>query len=117
KKTAEIGNLVSPLSFNVSASICEMADLADLEVDLEIQERDIAKIIHGMPCKISVDAYPERYYSGRVDRLMPIALRSKAAIQVRVKIEMPKEEVGQYLKPEMNARVTFLQPDSPAKAK
>jgi hypothetical protein len=94
-----------------------MADLSDLEVDLEIQERDIAKVAVAMPCKISVDAYPDRFYTGRVDRLMPIALRSKAAIQVRVKVDMPKEEVGQYLKPEMNARVTFLQPESPAKPK
>lgn len=112
KKTAEIGNLVSPLSFNVSASICDMADLSDIEVDLEIPERDISKITKGMPAKVTTDAYPDRFNNGVVDRLMPIALQSKAAIQVRVKVEMPKNEVGVYLKPGMNAKVAFLQPNT-----
>ncbi len=112
KKTAELGNLASPLSFNaISQSVCDMADLSDLEVELEIPERDIARVIQYMPCKISTDAYPSRFYTGKVDRLMPIALQNKAAIQVRVKLVIPKEEEGVYLKPGMNARVTFLQPE------
>ncbi|MBX7104373.1 MAG: efflux RND transporter periplasmic adaptor subunit [Gemmataceae bacterium] len=111
KKSAEIGGLVSPLSFNVAASVCEMADLNDLEVDLEIPERDISKVIKGMPCSISTDAYPTRFYKGVVDRIMPTALQNKAAVQVRVKVEVPPgEEQGAFLKPGMNARVTFLQP-------
>lgn len=112
KKTAELGNLASPLSFNaISQSICDMADLSDLEVELEIPERDISRVVLGMPCKVTTDAYPDRFYSGQVDRLMPIALQNKAAIQVRVKVQIPKAEEGVYLKPGMNARVTFLQPD------
>src|SRR5262245_20377070 len=77
KKSAELGNLVSPLSFNVSASICEMANLADLEVELDITERDIAKVVVGQPCKIRAEAYPDRTYDGTVDRVMPIANRAK----------------------------------------
>lgn len=116
KKTAELGNLASPLSFNaISQSICDMADLSDLEVELEIPERDIARVILRMPCKVSTDAYPDRFYSGVVDRLMPIALQNKAAVQVRVKLTVPKEEEGIYLKPGMNARVAFLQPETSVK--
>src|SRR5205814_2754021 len=58
KKSTELGNLVSPLSFNVSASLCEMADLSDIEVELDITERDIAKVAKGMPCKVRAEAYP-----------------------------------------------------------
>jgi multidrug resistance efflux pump len=114
KKSAEIGNLVSPLSFNVSASICEMADLSDLEVELDITERDISKIIVGQPCRIRAEAYPSRQYEGVVDRVMPIANRAKGAVPVRVRINVPPEEEGKYLKPEMGAIVTFLAPE-PAK--
>jgi len=114
KKTAEIGNLVSPLSFNVSASICEMADLSDLEVELDITERDIGKIIVGQPCRIRAEAYPNRQYEGFVDRIMPIANRAKGAVPVRVRINVPPEEEGKFLKPEMGAIVTFLAPE-PAK--
>jgi hypothetical protein len=38
---------------------------------------------------------------------MPIADRSKGAIPVRVKLTVPREEEGVYLKPEMGAIVTF----------
>ena len=38
---------------------------------------------------------------------MPIADRAKGAIPVRVKLEIPAEEEGVYLKPEMGAIVSF----------
>lgn len=116
KKSAELGNLVSPLSFNVSASICEMADLSDLEVELDISERDIAKVIVGQSCRVWAEAYPQRTYDGVVDRIMPIANRAKGAVPVRVRIQVPKEEEGKYLKPEMGAIVTFLAA-TPARSK
>ena len=51
KKNAEEGNIVNPIAFNGSFSLCDMADLSDLEVDLSIQERDIARIFPGQKCK------------------------------------------------------------------
>jgi HlyD family secretion protein len=108
KKNAEEGNIVNPIAFNGSFSLCEMADLSDLEVDLDIQERDIAQVQVGQLCRVRSEAYPRRIYQGHVDRLMPIADRAKGAIPVRVKIAIPADEEGVYLKPEMGAIVTFL---------
>ncbi len=42
---------------------------------------------------------------------MPIADRAKGAIPVRVKLTVPREEEGVYLKPEMGAIVTFYEAD------
>jgi multidrug resistance efflux pump len=108
KKNAEEGNIVNPVAFNGSFSVCEMADLSDLEVDLNIQERDIARVRVGQKCRVRAEAFPERVYEGYVDRLMPIADRAKGALPVRVKIQVPPEEEGVYLRPEMGAIVTFL---------
>ena len=47
KKNAEEGSLVNPAAMQGFYSLCEMADLSDLEVDLTIQERDISKIFTG----------------------------------------------------------------------
>jgi multidrug resistance efflux pump len=107
-KKAEKGNIVNPVAFNVSASLCEMADLSDLEVDLSIQERDVANVFKGQRCQVRPEAFPKRLYQGTVSRLMPIADRSKGAVPVRVKIDVPKEEEGVYLKPEMGAIVAFM---------
>jgi multidrug resistance efflux pump len=108
KKNAEEGNIVNPIAFNGSYSLCEMADLANLEVDLTIQERDIAQIFAGQKCKVRAEAFPERTYEGVVSRLMPIADRAKGAIPVRVKVSVPPDEEGVYLKPEMGVVVSFL---------
>jgi multidrug resistance efflux pump len=108
KKNAEEGNIVNPIAFNGSFSLCEMADLSDLEVALDIQERDISAIKVGQKCRVRAEAWPDRVYEGVVDRLMPIADRAKGAVPVRVKIAIPADEEGVYLKPEMGAIVTFL---------
>ena len=108
KKNAEVGNVVNPIAFNGSYSLCDLADLSELEVELPIQERDIAGVFEHQKCKIQAEAYPKRDYDGRVSRIMPIADRAKGAVSVRVEIDVPREEQGLYLRPEMGAVVTFL---------
>ncbi len=108
KKNAEEGNLVNPIAMNGSFSLCDLADLSDLEVELTIEERDISKVSTGQKCKVRTEAYPNRIYEGVVSRLMPVADRSKAAIPVRVKVTVPQDEEGVYLKPDMIAMVAFL---------
>lgn len=119
KKTEE-GNIVNPSAFSngLSASLCEMADLHNLEVDLSIAERDISKLFAGQDCRIRAEAFPQRIYPGHVSRIMPIGDRAKSAVPVRVKINFPavdakgkafpKDEQGEFLRPEMGAIVTFL---------
>lgn len=109
-KKSERGNLVNPLAFaGGSGSVCDIADLSDLEVDLEIPERDIAKLKLGQACRVRADAFPGRTYAGRLDRIMPIANRAKSIVNVRVKVTLPKDEKpGTYLKPEMGAVASFL---------
>jgi RND family efflux transporter MFP subunit len=109
KKTEE-GNVVTPLSSHSSlaSSVCEMADLRQLEVDVAIQERDISKVAKGQLCVIVLDAYPRVFYKGQVSRLLPVADRAKGATPVRVKIDVPAADT--HLRPEMRALVKFLDP-------
>ncbi len=107
KKNAEEGNIVNPVAFNGSYSLCDMADLSDLEVDLSVQESNISKVFKGQRCKVQPEAFKDRSYDGYVARLMPIADRSKGAVPVRVKVRVPAEEEGVFLKPEMRVTVWF----------
>jgi multidrug efflux pump subunit AcrA (membrane-fusion protein) len=108
-KRTEVGNLVNPLAMNTSfnGGVCEIADLTDLEVDLEVEERNIRKVSQGQECLVRADAHPDRKYLGRVDRIMPTANRSRGIIPVRVKVRVPRSEEGVFLKPEMAAVVWF----------
>ncbi len=75
----------------------------------------MAKVFRGQNCRIRPDAFPERTYEGSVSRLMPIADRAKGAVPVRVKVRVPKDEEGVYLKPEMSAVVSFLKKETSSK--
>lgn len=108
EKKAEVGNTVRPEAFSngLSASLCDMADLTNLEVDVDISERDIWRIKRDQRCEIRTEANKEVVYTGKVSRIMPVASRSKASVSVRIKIDVPKSDTG--LRPEMRARVRFL---------
>ena len=115
-KKADIGGLVNPLAFSSSTSgggssgsVCEVADLAHMEVELDVQERDIAKVRPNLDCEITADRDPARRYRGRVDRIMPLADDSKNVIKVRVEVLLPPGEApGSFLVPKMSAVVTVF---------
>src|SRR5439155_22430144 len=94
-KKADVGSLVSPAAFNVSATLCEIADLSKLEVEVDVPERQITRVRANLDCLIVADADPQRAYRGRVDRVMPIADDSKNVIKIRVQVILPPgEEAG-----------------------
>ncbi len=108
-KKADRGSLVSPAAFNVSASLCEIADLAKLEVEVDVPERQIMRIRPGLECQVAPDADPTRVYRGVVHRVMPIADDSKNVIKVRIRVFLPRdEEAGAFLKPRMSVVATIV---------
>ena len=113
-KLADRGVLVSPMSFNVAAGICAMADLSDLEAEIEVREDQIMQVRVGLRCEIVATADPNRTYAGRVDRIMPIADDTKNIIKVRVKVQLPLgEEAGSFLKPKMSSTVRIYNKEVP----
>lgn len=84
--------------------VVSMADLNDLQVELDINQNDFAKLGPKQKGVITTDAYPDRKYDGAIQEIAPEANRQKATVQVKVKVLRPDE----YLRPEMNATVAFV---------
>jgi len=84
--------------------VVSLADLNDLEVELDISQNDFGKIALKQNTIITVDAYPDKKWQGWVKELSPEANRQKATVEVKVKVTNPDE----FLRPEMNATVAFL---------
>jgi multidrug resistance efflux pump len=109
-KVADKGALVSPMSFNVAAGICSIADLSKLEVEIDVPERQITRLKAGQDCLLQADADPARGYRGVVDRVMPIADDTKNVVKVRIRAYLPKtEEQGSFLKPKMGITATVYE--------
>ena len=84
--------------------VVTLADLNDIQVELDIDQNSFNRVSLDQPCTAVSDAYPDRIYKCRVAEIAPEANRQKATVQVKVKFLEPDK----YVKPEMNAKVTFL---------
>lgn len=89
--------------------VVSLADLHDLEVELDINQNDFAKLSSTQPGIVTTDAYPDRKYEGVIYEISPEANRQKATVQVKVKVINPDD----YLRPEMNASVAFYSKEQP----
>lgn len=86
--------------------IVTMADLNDLQVELDINQNDFPKLGPRQKGIVTTDAYPDRKYQGVIQQVSPEADRAKATIQVKVQVLNPDD----YLRPDMNATVAFYNP-------
>ncbi len=115
ERTAEKGELITA-QFASSAeggpqgSVVSLADLNDLQVELDISQGDFAKLGPKQRGVVTTDAYPDRKYNGVIAEISPEANRSKATVQVKVQIQNPDD----FLRPEMNANVQFLSDEKPS---
>jgi RND family efflux transporter MFP subunit len=117
RKMAEVGESVAPIPPGVnistaSGAIVALADLATLEVEADVAEANVARLSASQPAEVTVEAFPDRQYKAVLRQVIPTADRTKATVQVKVTI-LDKDE---DLKPEMSAKVTFLEKSQPAAA-
>jgi RND family efflux transporter MFP subunit len=110
RKEAEVGEVVAPSVGGglTRGAVVTMADLASLEVEVDVNEAYIARIRSAQPARIILDAYPDASFAGRVRQVVPTADRQRATVQVKVAIV----DHDPRILPEMGARVDFLEPET-----
>ncbi|MCP4632391.1 MAG: efflux RND transporter periplasmic adaptor subunit [candidate division Zixibacteria bacterium] len=109
-KYADVGEVVAPFASSASSrgAVVDLADMNSLEVEADVSESNIQKVLAGQPCEIILDAYPDIRYKGVVKKIVPTADRSRAT--VLTKVSFLKKD-GRVL-PEMSARVNFFSEDN-----
>ena len=113
QRIVERGEMVTPSAIGESGartSVVALADLNDLQIELDISQTDFARLKMDQRAEIIPEAFPNLKYSGFIAEIAPEANRAKATVQVKVKVENPDDQ----LRPEMNARVNFLADAAPA---
>ena len=108
ERTAEKGELVTAQFASAAeggprGSVVALADLEDIQVELDIAQDDFAKLSPRQEGTVTLDAFKDRSYKGEIAEMSPEANRQKATVQVKVQILKPDS----YLRPEMNASVQF----------
>ncbi len=108
KRGVELGDTITSgvSSFNAGTIVFTVADLGSLIVRVNLNEVDIAKVKVGQPVRITLDAYPQRAFTGRVRFVAPAAdLVEKIKV---FKIEVALDELTDAFRTGMSANVEIL---------
>jgi HlyD family secretion protein len=101
-KPAQVGDVVNP---GMTGPLVELADFASLLVETDVPEGRLGLVTAEGPCEIVLDALPGERFRGRVVDVGPRLNRSKATATVKVAFEA----IPPRVRPEMSARVSFLE--------
>src|SRR6266545_2024245 len=107
-KGVELGETVTSgvSSFNDGTVMFTVADLKSLIIRVNLNEVDIAKVRVGQPVRVTLDAYPQKIFSGKVRFVAPAA---DIVEKIKVfKVEVTPDELSEAFHTGMSANVEIL---------
>ncbi|MEQ1930689.1 MAG: efflux RND transporter periplasmic adaptor subunit, partial [Parvularculaceae bacterium] len=106
-KSAQPGEIISPMSAGggfTRTGVCTIVDMLSLEIEVDVSEAYIAKVVEGQKVEAVLDAYPDLKLASHVIATIPSADRSKATVRVRIGFDT----LDPRILPEMAINVRFL---------
>ncbi|MGF1536757.1 MAG: efflux RND transporter periplasmic adaptor subunit [Elainellaceae cyanobacterium] len=91
-KAAEPGDIVQP-----GGTVLEIGDLSEVEVLIDVSDRDRPSIDVGQPVEVTLDAFPGQTFSGQVSRISPVADAAGRLIPVEITMPNPEDAIGSGL--------------------
>lgn len=95
-------------------TVCELPDLATIQVVVQLGEADVPRVSIGMPCLIRLDAIPGKLFHGSVRDIAKLASvnsdrRGPVSDKKHIDVKVSLKEVGvKALKPGLSAEVEFI---------
>ena len=107
-KTVSVGTVIASATGSVSGgtTIVKMADLGVVRIRALFNETDIGNVHPGEAANVTVDAYPDRRFSGVVEKIEPQAVVQQNVTMFPVLVNLTNQEG--LLKPGMNGEVSVL---------
>ena len=114
-KDAQVGEMVSPNSAGggfTRTGIATIVDMRSNEIEVDVNESYIARVVNGQQVTATLDAYPDKPIPSKVRTVIPTADRQKATVKVRITI-IDLEKYN-FILPDMGVKVAFLENEKPA---
>lgn len=108
EKQVEDGQVIQSATGNVSGgtTLFVMANLDDMRVRTLVDETDMGQLTAGMTATVSVEAFPDRTFTGEIEKIEPQAVVVQNVTMFPVIILLDNR--AGLLKPGMNAEVEVL---------
>ena len=110
-KDAQPGEMISPVSAGggfTRTGIGTIVDMSSLEIEVDVNETYINRVVPGQRVEATLDAYPDWRMPAHVITTIPSADRQKATVKVRIAFE----GLDPKILPDMGVKVAFLR-DAP----
>lgn len=108
KKGVELGDTITSgvSSYAADTVVFTVADLHSLIVRVNLNEVDIAKVKVGQPARLTLDAYPQKAFKGKIRFVAPAA---EILDRIKVfKVEITLDELSESFRTGMTANVEIL---------
>jgi RND family efflux transporter MFP subunit len=106
-KDAQRGEMVSPISAGggfTRTGIATIVDMDSIEIEVDVNESYIARVVPGQRVEAVLDAYPDWRIPASVRTVIPTADRQKATVKVRISFD----KLDPRILPDMGVKVSFL---------
>ena len=106
-KDAQVGEMVSPISAGggfTRTGIATIVDMQSLEIEVDVNESYIARVVPHQRVSATLDAYPNWQIPSHVRTIIPTADRQKATVKVRITFD----QLDPRILPDMGVKVAFL---------
>ncbi|MEO8193471.1 MAG: efflux RND transporter periplasmic adaptor subunit, partial [Gemmatimonadales bacterium] len=107
EKSVALGQVIASGTgtFGGGTTILKMADLTKVRVRTLVNETDIGKVRAGLSATVTVDAFPDRPFTGVVEKIEPQATIQQAVTMFPVLVSI--DNVSGLLMPGMNGEVSI----------
>ena len=105
-RSAQPGEMISPMSVGgyTRTGICTIVDMDSIEIEVDVNEAFIGRVVAGGAVNAMLDAYPDWTIPASVIAIVPTATREKATVKVRIRFEKKDPRIL----PDMAVKVNFL---------
>jgi HlyD family secretion protein len=105
-RSAQPGEMISPMSVGgfTRTGICTIVDMDSIEIEVDVNEAFIGRVVAGGAVNAVLDAYPDWTIPASVIAIVPTANREKATVRVRIRFEQKDPRIL----PDMAVKVNFL---------
>ena len=105
-RSAQPGEMISPMSVGgfTRTGICTIVDMDSIEIEVDVNEAFIGRVVPGGAVNAVLDAYPDWTIPASVIAIVPTANREKATVKVRIRFEKKDPRIL----PDMAVKVNFL---------
>ena len=105
-KDSQPGEMISPISAGggfTRTGIGTIVDMESLEIEIDVNESFINRVVSGQPVEATLDAYAQWKIPCKVIAIIPTADRQKSTVKVRVGFD----KLDPRILPEMAVKVAF----------